>query len=432
MNARVRLLIPALLFAVACPIEAANWPGWRGRDGLGTCEETNLPLKWSVTENVRWKVPLPEPGNSTPAVWGDRIFVTQAVGDQRLVICFSRADGRQLWRAGAKGVAKEPTHDTNPYCSASPATDGERVYAWFGSAGLYCFDMDGRQVWHRDLGEHRHEWGYASGPVIHGDLCFLNFGPGRRVYLLAVDRRTGADVWRNEIDPVEVTLPRNDGFGSRPGGVVGSWSVPLIINYGGREELVMSYPEQVRSYDPKTGALLWFCRGLNPLIYSSTIFGQGVVVAMGGYSGSTVAVKAGGSGDVTDSHRLWHIAKDAGRIGSGVIKDGHIYILNTPGVAQCIELQSGKVVWQERLQGSGAVSGSWSSMVLAGDRIYVLNQNSDSIVLRAAPRFEVLGVNPLGDGRTNASIVPSNGQFFIRTHKHLWCIGAAGDEAGEK
>lgn len=404
---------------------AANWPEWRGRQGLGISEETDLPLKWSATENARWKVPLPEPGNSTPIVWADRIFITQAVGDQRLVICFSRADGRELWRGGAKGVAKEPTHDTNPYCSASPATDGERVYAWFGSAGLYCFDLDGKQLWHRDLGEHRHEWGYASGPVIHGDLCFLNFGPGSRVFLLAVDKRTGGDVWRNEFPPIDVTMPRNDGFGSRPGGMIGSWCVPLLIDAGGREELVMSYPEQIRSYDPKTGKQLWLCRGLNPLIYSSTIFGDGVVVGMGGYSGSTVAVRAGGSGDVTETRRLWHIPKDAGRIGSGVIKGGHIYILNTPGVAQCIELRTGKPVWEERLHGSGAVSGSWSSMVLAGDRLYVLNQNSDTIVLKAATRFEKLAVNALGDGRCNASIVPSNGEFFIRTHKHLWCIAAA-------
>ncbi len=401
---------------------AAPWPAWRGADGSGNTAETDLPLTWSATENVKWKVALPERGNSTPIVLGDRVFITQAVGDERLIICFSRKDGKELWRGGAKGVAKEPTHQANPYCSASPATDGERVYAWFGSAGLYCFDLAGKQLWQRDLGEHRHEWGYSTGPVLHGDLCYLNFGPGPRTFLLAVDKKSGRDVWRQELGKVEITLPRNDGFGAKDG-VVGSWSLPLIINTGAREELVMSWPGEVRSYDPKTGQPLWRCRGLNPLVYSTTIFGEGVVVAMGGYSGSTVAVRPGGSGDVTETHRLWHEPRDKGHIGSGVIKDGHLYILNTNGIAHCVELQTGKTVWEERLKGSGARSESWSSVVLAGDRLYMINQGGDTFVLRAAPKFEQLALNPLHDGMTNASHAVSDGHIFIRTHAHLWCIG---------
>ncbi len=416
----LRVSITLLILSSALP--AAPWPAWRGADGSGISTETDLPLTWSATENVKWKVALPERGNSTPIVWGDRVFITQAVGDKRLVICFSRKDGKELWRGGANGVAKEPTHEANPYCSASPATDGERVYAWFGSAGLYCFDMAGQQLWQRDLGEHRHEWGYSTGPVLHGELCHLNFGPGPRTFLLAVDKRTGRDVWRQELGKVDVATPRNDGFGAKDG-VVGSWSVPLIINAGTREELVMSWPEQVRSYDPKTGKPLWHCRGLNPLIYSTTIFGEGVVVAMGGYSGSTVAVRPGGSGDVTDTHRLWHEPRDKGHIGSGVIKDGHLYILNTNGIAHCVELKTGKTVWEERLKGSGARSESWSSVVLAGDRLYMINQGGDTFVLRAAPKFEKLALNPLNDGMTNASHALSDGNIFIRTHAHLWCIG---------
>ncbi len=401
---------------------AAPWPAWRGADGSGNTAETDLPLTWSATENVKWKVALPERGNSTPIVLGDRVFITQAVGDERLIICFSRKDGKELWRGGAKGVAKEPTHQANPYCSASPATDGERVYAWFGSAGLYCFDLAGKQLWQRDLGEHRHEWGYSTGPVLHHEMCYLNFGPGPRTFLLAVDKKSGRDVWRQELGKVEITLPRNDGFGAKDG-VVGSWSLPLIINTGAREELVMSWPGEVRSYDPKTGQPLWRCRGLNPLVYSTTIFGEGVVVAMGGYSGSTVAVRPNGGGDVTETHRLWHEPRDKGHIGSGVIKDGHLYILNTNGIAHCVELQTGKTVWEERLKGSGARSESWSSVVLAGDRLYMINQGGDTFVLRAAPKFEQLALNPLHDGMTNASHAVSDGHIFIRTHAHLWCIG---------
>lgn len=413
----------SILFTLATVAAAAPWPGWRGAEGIGVTPETELPLTWSSTENVKWKVALPEPGNSTPVVWGDRVFVTQAIGDERLVLCFSRNDGKELWRAGAKNVAKEPTHNTNPYCSASPATDGERVYAWFGSAGLYCFSMDGEEVWKRDLGDHRHEWGYSASPVLHGDLCYLNFGPGETTFLLAVNKKTGEDVWRQNLDKVEVTLPRNDGFGSK-NGVVGSWCIPLIIDTGEREELIMAWPQRVCSYDPETGKQLWFCDGLNPLVYSTPLFADGIVIAMGGYGGSTVAVRPGGSGDVTATHRLWHTPRDSGHLGSGVIKDGHIYIMNMNGIVECVELKTGKSLWKERPKNTTPRSQSWSSMVLAGDRIYVPNQGSDTFVLKASPTYELLATNALDDGLTNGSLAVSDGQFFLRTHAHLWCIGS--------
>ena len=403
-------------------LQAAPWPAWRGATGGGVSTETDLPLRWNAKEGVKWKIALPERGNSTPAVWGDRVFITQAVGAERLIICYSREDGRELWRGGAKNVAGEPTHDTNPYCSASPATDGERVYAWFGSAGLYCFDVSGKQLWQRDLGEHRHEWGYSTGPVLHGDLCYLNFGPGPRTALLAMNKITGAEVWRHELGKVQVTMPRNDGFGSKDG-VVGSWGVPLLIETGKREELIMAWPEQVRSYDPKTGKTFWQSSGLNPLVYSTPLFGEGVLVAMGGYSGSTLAVRPGGSGDVTETHRLWHELRDSGHIGTGVIREGHIYIQNMNGIVECIELKTGKRIWKERLKGNASRTESWSSPVLAGDRLYLINQDSDSFVLRASPVFEVLAHNPLDDGTTNASPAISDGNIFFRTHAHLWCIG---------
>ena len=424
LTLRPTLLSAGLLFHLVLIATAvgAPWSGWRGAEGMGVSSDTELPLTWSSTENVKWKVALPERGNSTPVVWGDRVFVTQAVGDERLILCFSRTDGKELWRAGARNVEKEPTHDTNPYCSASPVTDGERVYAWFGSAGLFCFTVDGKEVWKRDLGEHRHEWGYSASPVLHKDLCYLNFGPGERTFLLAVDKRTGRDAWRKDLEKVEVTLPRNDGFGSR-GGVIGSWCVPVIINTGYREELVMSWPQRVCSYVPETGELLWQCGGLNPLVYSTTLFAEGLVVAMGGYGGSTVAVRPGGSGDVTETHRLWHTPRDSGHLGSGVVKDGHLYIMNMNGIAECVELKSGKSVWKERPEATTSRSVSWSSIVLVGDRIYVLNQGGDTFVLRAAPEFEMLATNALNDGLTNASLAVSDGQIFIRTHAHLWCIG---------
>src|SRR5882672_6495002 len=168
---------------------AANWPAWRGPLGTGITEETNLPVKWNTKQNVKWRIPLPEPGNSTPIVWDDRIFLTQAVGDRRTVRCLSRTNGKLLWEQGVATKEKEPTHSTNPYCSASPVTDGERVIVSFASDGLFCYDFHGKELWNRtDLGRQIHIWGAGASPMIHSDLCFFNFGPGELTYLLAVDK----------------------------------------------------------------------------------------------------------------------------------------------------------------------------------------------------------------------------------------------------
>jgi hypothetical protein len=412
----------ALIASLPVTVSAANWPAWRGAGGSGVTTETALPLTWSATENVRWKVALPERGNSTPIVWGDRVFLTQAVGQQRTLQCFDRKDGALLWKAGPTYSGKEPTHPTNPLGSATPMTDGERVVAWFGSAGLHAYDFSGKELWSADFGKVDHEWGYGISPVLHENLCFIANGAGSETFIAAVDKQTGKVVWKNDVQFRKVT-ERTDGFAGNNDGVIGSWSTPLIVESAGRAELVMTWPEDMIAYDPKTGRELWRATGMNPLNYTSPTFGENVIIGSGGFGGSTIAVKPGGSGDVTGTHRLWQKIRDKQRIGSGVITGGHFYVLNTPGTAQCIELATGKQIWEERLKGSGAKSESWSSMVLSGDRIYVLNQGSDTIVLRASPKFEVLATNPLGDGMTNSSVAVSDGELFIRTQKHLWCIG---------
>ena len=420
-----------LLGVFALPLFAANWPTWRGENALGVAKETKLPLKWSATENVVWSVPLPERGNSTPVVWKDKVFVTQTDGDRRTVMCFDRKFGKTLWQSGTSYGEKEETHETNPYCSASPVTDGERVIAWFGSAGVFAYDMNGKELWKVDLGKQTHTWGFASSPVIHGDVCVMYFGPGERAFLLGLDKRSGKELWRVK-DPPIAKRPRTDGFRGQADGIVGSFSSPILVEANGRTEVVMSYPQLICAYDPKTGKELWRCDGLNELLYGSPIAGEGVVVAMGGFQGTTISVKAGGSGDVTATHRLWQQERTENRLGSGVIHDGHIYILNTPGIAECIDLKTGKVVWEERVKGAGPKSESWSSMVLAGDRIYVLNQSGDTVVLKASPKFEVLAANAIENELTNASHAMSDGQIFIRTHKRLWCIGETARTASLK
>src|SRR6185503_20229029 len=209
-------LAAALAVVSALTTLADNWPAWRGLDGNGICRETQLPLRWSTNENVRWNVPLPEPGNSTPIVWSNRVFVTQAIEKEkrRTLMCFDRRDGKLLWQRGPIWTDKELTHPDNPPCTPSPVTDGQRVIAWFGSAGVYCFDFDGRELWRRDLGLQKHEWGYASSPVLYRDLCFLNFGPGQRSFVIALDKKTGATVWQRDA-PVIAPNAKWEDFGGQ-------------------------------------------------------------------------------------------------------------------------------------------------------------------------------------------------------------------------
>lgn len=406
--------------ALTLHLQAANWPQWRGPEGTGITEERDLPLHWSTNQNVLWKTPLPERGNSTPIIWKDKVFITQAIEKEkrRTLMCFDRTNGKLLWQQGVAFREKEPTHETNPNCSPSPVTDGERLIAWFGSAGLYCYDFSGKEMWHRDLGPQIHIWGNGSSPVIHGNLCYLNFGPGERSFLIAVDKSTGKTVWQHD-------EPGGDSGEKKPDQDkalwIGSWSTPVFATLNGREQLLLSFPKRLASFDPKNGKELWTSAGLNPLVYTSVLHSDGIVVAMGGFNGMAMAVKPNGQGDIT-SQRLWHHPKTKQRIGSGVIAGDHIYILNDPGVAECFELKTGKLIWEKRLKGPANPSDSWSSMVLSGDRIYVVNKGGDTFVLKASPEFELLATNSLFEN-TLASVTPSDGQIFVRTYKHLWCIG---------
>lgn len=416
----------ALLVAASggCPrADAAHWPSWRGDvAGSGITHETNLPLEWSDAKNIRWSVKLPERGNSTAVVWGERVFVTQAIEaeNRRTLMCFHRADGRLLWQKGVVYAERERTHPSNPYCSASPVTDGERVITSFGSAGLACYDLDGRELWRRDLGKLDHIWGNASSPVIFEDLCIHYHGPAKNASLVALDKKTGKTIWKFD-EPAWETGDRTDGFKGKSDGVTGSWSTPIVIRAGGRDELVMTFPQETRAFDPRTGRELWRCGGLSPLIYTSPIFGEGIVVGMGCFYGNSLAVKPGGSGDVTAKQRLWHQVRSKVGIGSGVVKDGCIYHAQSSGAVTCLKLLTGELVWEAKPQGVGKKSGSWSSITLAGDRLYYPNQSGDVVVLKAGPKFEQLAVNPLKEP-TNASIAVSDGELFLRTETTLWCI----------
>jgi outer membrane protein assembly factor BamB len=409
----------AAFLAFSSMLSAGNWPAWRGPTGQGHSDEKNVPLKWSDKQNVKWKVPLANPGNSTPVVWGDHIFVTQANkgGSERSLLCFARADGKLRWQKDVAYPDKERNWQDTWYANASPTTDGERVVVSFGSAGMYCYDFDGKELWKRtDLGKFEHPFGNASSPVLHGDLvilwCGINENAKDRNYLLAVDKKTGKTIWEQD-----------ESFAS--------WSTPLVTKVDGQDQLIVGYSRDVKNapdsktgylkgFDPRTGKEIWKCQGLNSYVYTSALVGDGVAVAMSGFGGSALAVKLGGSGDITKD-RLWMHPKPATqRVGSGVIVGEHVYMVDENGVVHCYELKTGKDLWKDvdRLTGT-----TWGSLVHADGRLYLLMHNGETVVLAAKPKFEVLTTNSLGPGEsTNSSIVISDGQIFIRTFKHLWCV----------
>ena len=404
-----------------------NWPTWRGPTGQGVSRENDLPVTWSATENVRWKVALPDEGNSSPVVWGDRVFLTQAsektrwpperdpkippgtssggvaVAEKRSLMCFDRTTGKLLWQRDTVFDEPEPTHHTNPFCSATPVTDGERVIASHGSAGMVCYDMEGELLWKHDTRKYDHVWGNASSPILYGDLAILWCGPGSRQFLRAVNKQTGERVWEH----VEL----NSEAGSS---LQGTWATPTMARVGEDDQLIFPFPYVIKGFEPKTGRELWQEKGPGNFVYGSALFADGVTVF-----GRDV-YKLDGEG-VIGRRRL---EKSGGGRGphTGVLFEGHLYVGGA--VPSCFELETGKEVWRDQIQKRPGTTSVWGSMARAGDKLYFTDQRGTTLVLAAEPTYKVLASNPLGE-KTNASIAISQGDIFIRTWNHLWCIGTS-------
>lgn len=405
-----------LVLAFAAAAQAGDWRQWRGPLGTGQSDEKNVPLEWSSTQNVKWKVPLDGPGNSTPIVVGQQVFITHAPADSDLrgLRCYDRGTGELLWKHEVSYAEPEQTHNTNPYCSASPVSDGERIVAWYGGAGLFCYDLDGKLLWQKDLGKVEHFWGFGSSPVIYENLVLINYGPGVNAFVAALDKKTGEEVWRKEFAGQR---------SSRVEEYRGSWSTPVIHRANGRDVALLSLPQTLRALDPKTGEEIWSCGGLGPLVYTSPLMAGDVVIAMSGYGGPALAVKSGGRGDVTQTHRLWHHVepKPPQRVGSGVVVGEHIFIRNEP-TFWCIDVASGEKLWDERVETRGVRS--WCSMVHVDGKLFVSNEAGTTFVLEPDPRAcKVLAENKFGETQ-RASLAFSDGQIFARTYRHLYCIEA--------
>jgi outer membrane protein assembly factor BamB len=324
-----------------------------------------------------------------------------------MVLCFDRKDGKRLWEKETLYTQPESTHETNPYCSASPVTDGERVVASLGSAGMVCYDFTGNELWRKNVGKFEQIWGNASSPILYRDLAILWCGPGERQFLLAVDKKTGTTVWQHD---------QPGGSSGKNGDWIGSWSTPVIARIGDQDQLILPVPDKLKGFNPLTGKELWVCAGLSKLIYTSPVCSaDGTVVAMSGFHGPALAAQVGDRGNPT---RLWHHAgKQPQRIGSPVIVGERVYILNEDGSAVCLDLKNGSELWKKDRLSSSA----WGSMVVAGDRLYVCNCAGETFALKAGPEYQLLAKNSINEP-VFGSIAVSNGELFLRSHKALWCI----------
>jgi outer membrane protein assembly factor BamB len=391
--------------------EAAKyWPRWRGPSGQGLATGSGYPDTWSATQNVAWKVAVPGSGNSSPIVWGDRIFLTTAYdnGRRMSIVAFRRSDGQQQWEAFApEGKSPYGNHYKNGYASATAATDGARVYASFGARGLLAVDMAGKVVWHRELGRMDAYHGTAGSPLLYKDRLILYQDQFNDSFVAAFDTRTGRELWRTKRDAQ-----------------VG-WGTPIAVRVGDHDEIIVSSQWTVRAYNPDSGAEIWSCRGTTDEVIPTPVVGYGMVFCSSGRAGPTLAIRPGGKGDVTKTHVAWTSPRGSPFVPSPILYGEHLFMVNDmASIVTCLEAMTGKVLWQGRL-GVAQREGFSSSPVAVDGKVFFTNDEGETFVLKAGPTFEMLHVNKL-DESTLATPALVDGRWYIRTDRNLIAIGKSG------
>jgi outer membrane protein assembly factor BamB len=394
-----------------------DWPYFRGPTGMGTSTATGLPITWSLDENIAWKTELPGAGASSPVTFGDRIYLTSYTGYfvpgneegslddlKRHLIALNRADGSIVWdKPVAAKLPEESKIRDHGFAANTPAVDDERIYVFFGKTGVFAFDHSGTQLWQADVGEKTNGWGTSASPVLYKDLVFINASVESES-LVALDRKTGKEKWR-------------------AGGVREAWNTPVVVTAkSGREELIVATQGKILAFNPETGAPLWSCKtDIGWYMVPSVVAHEGIIYALGGRSGVVgLAVRAGGDGDVTESHRLWTSTKGS-NVSSPIYLDGHVYWANEQGIAFCAKADSGDVVYQQRLERAGQI---YASALLADGKLYYVSRDGRTFVIAAKPEFEQLALNELRDRTVfNSGPVVDGSRLLIRSDKYLYCIG---------
>jgi len=387
---------------------AKYWPRWRGPSGQGHVATGQYADKWTASTSV-WKTSVPGRGNSSPIVWGDRIFLTTGYGngDRLSMLAYSRADGRQLWETRIPQTGVEYVHNKNGYASATPATDGQLIYASFGRHGLFALDFNGRIVWQHKFGVIDNYHGPAGSPVLYQDRIFIfqdaNPAPGQGAFVGAFDKKTGKPIWQT---------PRSENVG---------WGTAVVLTTGERDELIVSSQRRVAAYDPASGKELWTARGMSFEVIPTPVVGHGLVFASSGRAGPTLAIRPGGSGDITATHVAWSSPRGSPFVPSGIIVGDLLYLVNDmQSILTVYEAVSGKLVYQDRL-GVAIREGFSASPVHVNGKIYFTNDDGQTFVVEAGRAFKLLHVNELGE-QTLASPALVDGTWYWRTASTLRAI----------
>ena len=433
----MNLIHVALVLGLALFTAQDDWAQWRGPNNDGMARG-DAPHQWSDTKNIAWRVAIPGRGNSSPVIWGDKIFLTTAVPTDAAVatttpspqpqrqgrgpggganagrehkfvlMCLDRRNGNLLWERIAKVATPHEGyhHQYGSFASSTPVTDGKHVYAFFGSRGIYCYDLDGKLIWEKAFQPMRMRLGFGEGvaTVLDGNSLYLKFDQEQGSHLLALDKQTGKEIWR---------VAREEGS---------SWSPPLIVTHNGRKQMVVSASSKVRSYDPATGKLIWECAGLGSNVIPAPVIHAGVVYVMSGHrEPNLLAIQLGREGDLTGTDAvLWTNNRGNAYTGSPVLHDGKLYFVTDSGMLSCLDARTGKPHYlQQRLPRSYNFK---SSPVGANGKLYLATEEGDVVVVKMGEKYEVLAVNTLTDQMFIATPAIAGGNIYLRSQEALYCI----------
>ena len=416
-SAPYRAVTVVCVLALALFAGAADWPKFRGTDGMGASAARNIPSTWGERKNIAWKVELPGPGASSPILVGKQIFLTCYSGYaapgrprgemsqlKRHVVCLQRDNGKIVWTREVPPVLPdaERNRENHGYATSTPVADDQRLYVFFGKTGVFAFDLNGKKIWHADVGSKTSGWGSAASPVLYKDLLIVNASV-ESGSLVALDKKTGKEKWRTE-------------------GIKESWNTPLLVAAGNaKTELAVAIHGKVLGFDPSSGKRLWSCdTDIGWYMVPSLVADAGVVYCIGGRgTGGALAVRLGGRGDVTRTHRLWTLRKGS-NVPSPIFHDGYLYWAHEKGAACCADARTGRIVYQEPLPRAGQI---YASPVLADGKLYYVSRYGRGYVVAAKPKFELLATNELGRvGTINASPTVGDGRLYLRSDKFLFCI----------
>lgn len=419
MTTRRFALLALTLCLAPLTATAEDWPAWRGPRLDGTSNDTNVPLRWSATDNVAWKTSIPGVGHSSPAIHGNHVFLTTCLlkEQQRVLLCLDRRDGKILWQRVVVTSPLERKHKLNSWASSTPATDGKHVYVVFlkqPDVVVACYDYQGELVWSKSPGKFYSPHGFCSSPILYKDKVIVNADqdPANSKqtevgYVVALNKATGAERWR-------IVRPHH----------TRSYCAPLIVEAAGKQQLVLSGSKCFASYDPDTGKLHWIMDGPTEQFVASPVYGSGLFFLTAGFpTFHNLAVKPDGSGNVSKTHVAWH-EKKIGRemasyVPSPIAHGPWFFVVSDYGKVHCFEAKTGKRLWAQQLGEHHS-----ASPVSANGNLYFIADDGVTHVLKAGDKFEEVSRNDLGEECYSSPAI-AGGQLFIRTQHHLWCIGSA-------